>query len=114
MYGHSEIVARRKCAPRNLPRKTAFRLSPEAKFLDAEHWNALALKHLPHYDLPAWDVPTDPEAMGRWLDRLGITLKQYLLATGLRNLMDFVELNPRWPLRAFIGLAIEMRNEGGF
>jgi hypothetical protein len=107
----TEIVARRENVPRKLSGKSAHHSSSATKFCDSIHWDELATKYLSRYDLPAWDVPCGPEAMARWLDRLDIPLKQYLRMTSLRSLEDFITMNPAWPLRAFIGLALEMRNE---
>lgn len=105
----AQIVAQRENAPQKLPRKKQVRAAVATKFCDAAHWDELAAKHLPRYDLPAWSAPCEPEAMRRWLDRLEIPLGQYLRVSGLRGLDEFAALNPRWPLRAFIGLALEMK-----
>ena len=111
-----EIVARHENTPLNLPRNNAVckPIKPiKTEFADSIHWDELAARYLSRYDLPGWDVPCLPDAMEIWLDRLSIPLKDYLRATGLKRLQDCIDLNFDWPLRAFIGLALEMRNEGG-
>lgn len=108
-----QIVAQRENAPQYFPRKTQARAPALPKFCDAEHWDELAAKHLPRYDLPSWDVPCSPEAMERWLDRLDLSERDYLSMTGLKRLDEFIKLNPNWPLRAWIGTVLEIREEEG-
>lgn len=107
------IVARRENAPQDFPRNKAIHPLGERDFRDARYWNELANRLLPRHDQPLWNAPCSPDAMETWLDRLSIPLKDYLRATGLKRLQDFIDLNLHWPLRAFIGLALEMKNEGG-
>lgn len=114
MHTQTEIVSRCEKAPQNFSRKTQVRASAIPKFCDAAYWDELAAKHLSRYDLPHWGVPCDPIAMERWLDRLDIAARDYFYMAGLKSLQEFIDLNPSWPLRAFIGLALEMKNEGGF
>lgn len=106
----TKIVARRENAPQKLPRKTQVRAAVAPKFCDAAHWDELAAERLPRYDLPAWDAPCEPVAMRRWLDRLNVTEAEYMRRTGT-SLADFCELNPEWPLRAWIGTVLEMHEE---
>jgi len=107
MRSQIEIAPRRKNDPSNLSKKTRARATVVPKFCDAAHWDQLAAKYLPRYDLPAWGTPCDPEAMRRWLDRLGLTEHDHLKATAT-SLREFVALNPNWPLRAWIGTALEL------
>lgn len=107
----AEIVARRENVPPKLSGKNAHRVSRVPKiWADADHWDRLAAVYLPRYDLPRWDEPCEPEAMRRWLGRLDMMEKQYIQATNT-GLVAFCELNPTWPLRAFIGTVLEMRSE---
>ncbi|MHB1140668.1 MAG: hypothetical protein ACYC1T_02765 [Sulfuricaulis sp.] len=96
--------------PSNFPRNNSIRGRLAAKFHDSDHWGELAGKYLDRYNLPAADVPCDPTAMARWLDRLDMTEKQYSQATNT-GLADFCALNPTWPLRAWIGLILEFQAE---
>lgn len=105
-----QIVARSKKVPQNFPRKTAVPAALKTKFLDAGHWDELAAKHLPRHDLPAGDAPCSPDEMRRWLDRLNMTEKEYSQATNT-GLADFCALNPAWPLRAWIGIVLELAHE---
>ena len=77
-------------------------------FTDSEHWQELAQKHLISYDLPKWDVPCTVEKMGLWCDRLDLNYEQITNTTH----QEFIELNG-WPLRAFVGLLLEQRDEQG-
>ncbi len=81
-------------------------LRGEADFLDSEHWDGLAAR-LMVYRLPDWDRPSTPEAMRTWLKRLDMKEADYVALTET-SLADFVVLNPAWPLRAWIGLALEI------
>ena len=73
-------------------------------FADIPHWNELAAKQ--RYSLPGWDKPCTVEKMELWLDRLNISKALYKQRTNT-TLEEFIELNPEWPLRAFIGLMME-------
>jgi hypothetical protein len=46
-----------------------------------------------------------------WLRRLGIRRHTYLRVTGERTLSDFGRANPDWPLRAWVGLLLEVLEE---
>jgi hypothetical protein len=46
--------------------------------------------------------------MRRWLDRLDLTERDHLRIAST-SLNDFIDLNPSWPLRAWIGLMLEAR-----
>lgn len=106
--GQSGVAPRRETQPANFPRNSGVRLRGASEFCDAAHWDGLGRRHLGRYNLPDWSAPCDPEAMHRWLDRLDLTERDYerITATGLA---DFIAMNPNWPLRAFIGLTLEMR-----
>lgn len=79
-------------------------------FKDSGYWDELANKHLSSYTLPKWSVTCSVEAMTIWLERLGLE-SDYTRGTNT-SVEDFMFLNPHWPLRAFIGLALEMKDEG--
>lgn len=111
-FEYSEIVSERENHPSYSPRKTRFRTSAAPKFCDAVYWDELAAKHLPRHDLPAWGAPCDPEAMGQWLDRLRLTERDYLKATAT-SLQEFVALNPKWDLRAWLGTVLELVEHEG-
>jgi hypothetical protein len=98
-----------KTHPLNLSGKTAVRLRGRAEFRDAEHWDELALAFLPRYDLPRWDRSCAADELERWLDRLDIPVRAFLALGAYASLADFISLNPAWPLRAAIGLALELR-----
>jgi len=78
-------------------------------FTDAEHWSELAQKYLTRYDLPNWHEPCAVEKMELWCDRLDLDYEQITNTTH----QEFIELNETWPLRAFVGLLLEQRDEQG-
>jgi hypothetical protein len=77
-------------------------------FSDADFWDELAARYVPHDRLPGWDTPCHPAAMRRWLKRLGISKRVWEQTTATR-LEEFIRFNPGWGLRAWIGLALEIR-----
>lgn len=107
----AKIVEGAKRHPSGTAEKTPSALMGRADFADSQYWDQLARLYLPHYDLPRWNIPYTVEQAGRWLERLNISEKDWLRVGGYRDLQDFSSLNPRWPLRAFVGLASELRAE---
>lgn len=78
-------------------------------FEDAGHWADLAKKY--YIRLPIWSTSPTPEKMRFWLRKFRVTEKDYLESTGYKRLENFMELNPDWPLRAWLGLLLEYVNE---
>lgn len=78
-------------------------------FLDDNHWIELARKF--YIRLPRYGIPATDEKKMYWLRKFRVTEKQYLDMTGYEKLSDFNDLNPKWPLRAFVGLLLEYVNE---
>ncbi len=101
------------CAPRTetdplyLRSGSNVSLRGASEFKDAAHWGELAGKHLSRFNLPGWNVPCSPQEMCRWLDRLNLSERDHLTMTAT-SFKDFCQMNPTWPLRAFIGLACEL------
>ncbi len=79
-----------------------------ADFWDYQYWKALAGKHLPRHVLPKPDSPCTVESTERWLHRLDMTPDDYAALTNT-TLAEFIALNPRWPLCAFIGTVMEIK-----
>lgn len=79
--------------------------------LDDEYHEQLSDRLGIHRATPAWSVPCTEADMRLWLKEIGITQEHYLRVTALRSLADFIELNPRWSLRAWIGTVLEMKAE---
>lgn len=75
-------------------------------FLDARYWDDLA-KDLP-YVMPRWNRSCTESDMEVWLHRFDLTKAKYKAMTGL-SLRGFIDRNPTWPLRAFVGLLLEDR-----
>ena len=81
-------------------------------FTDSEIWLELAQKHLTRYDLPKWSEECQIPNMELWLARFDMDEKDYLKLTNT-TLEEFRKLNPDWPLRAFVGLLLELHDERG-
>ena len=79
-------------------------------FSDSEHWLELAQRHLTSYDLPRWHEECSTDKMELWLARFDLDEKDYLKLTNT-TLAEFRKLNPDWPLRAFVGLLLELCDE---
>lgn len=107
----AEIVETDGKHPQKSPDKTAFSLMGRADFGDGQHWKYLASRYLPQYDLPSWSRPFSADEAEKWLQRLELSIPAWLRFGGYRDLADFGAINPTWPLRAFVGLALELRAE---
>ena len=89
-------------------------------FMDDGYWVELA--QAAGVKLPPYGVPCTAGRMSRWLARLGIPTEAYLLWNGADlsgrrqtgKLSDFIVRNPDWPLKAWVGLMLEVRTNGGF
>lgn len=79
-------------------------------FTDSGWWLELADKHLANYTIPDWHETCSRERMIWWLERLDMTEKDYVRLTNT-TLDEFRRLNPDWPLRAFVGLILELYDE---
>lgn len=113
LSGSAPIVLNVKTAPQESSGKTAKSPPLKTDFADASHWDALAAKHLPRYTLPAaWREPATADALALWLDRMDVPVAAFKRMGAYRSLQDALDLNPRWPLRALIGLALEVRGDG--
>jgi len=80
-------------------------------FMDFDHWKGLASKHLGRYTYPDGNQPCSVESMMLWLDRLDLDEDDFLAAGA--KLDEFIELNPTWPIGAWLGLALEIKDEIG-
>jgi len=74
-------------------------------FLDDGYWQELAKDW--KVRLPTWTLPPEPRTMRRWLRRLRVREREYLDACGFDKLDEFIEKNPEWPLRAWVGVLLE-------
>lgn len=80
-----------------------------AEFFDDAEW--LRLCDRTRYILPDWSVSPTRENIRLWLNRLDIREVDYREAMQT-SVADMIELNPTWPLRAFVGLLLEYRFTG--
>ena len=78
-----------------------------SEFTDSQEWDALAKQHLVSYNLPDWSIPCSSANMMLWLDRLNLTEGDYKNIFG-GTVHDFMMMNPTWPLRAWVGLMLEL------
>lgn len=62
--------------------------------------------------LPRWNTRCTPSPMGAWLKKLGISVNQHNEWGGFSTLGEWIDLNPDWPLRAWVGLMLEYRDGG--
>ena len=77
-------------------------------FTDSGYWDELAKRHLSSYNLPNWHEVCSRIEMEKWMNRLDLMDYEKIVNTTLE---EFRELNKDWPLRAFIGLLLEQREE---
>lgn len=110
-HGPTKIVETDEQHPQKSTEKTTSLLMGRVDFGDAQHWDYLASRYLPQYDLPSWSRPFSADEAEKWLERLGLSIRAWLRFGGYRDLADFGAINPAWPLRAFVGLALELRAE---
>ena len=80
-------------------------------FTDSKVWVELAKKYLPEGTrLPRWGTPCTPDGLRYWIKRLRVK-KHWNNALGITDSTEFIELNPKWPLRAAVGLMLELKEE---
>ena len=79
-------------------------------YADMPHWDLLAEKYLSRYPMPDIHTKCNVEGMIQWLDRLDMTEKDYVKVTNT-TLQEFIDMNPAWSLRSFIGLILEQYDE---
>ncbi len=74
-------------------------------YSDDPTWVALAKRF--YIRLPSKARPPTPEKMRYWLRRFRVGEADYLAMTGYKRIENFLELNPDWSLRAWLGLLLE-------
>jgi hypothetical protein len=57
--------------------------------------------------LPLWRFPCTTGGMRKWLKKFDIPVEEYLTANNEKNLKHFNQMNPAWPLRAWVCLQME-------
>ena len=78
-------------------------------WLDAEVWAEMARAR--GIRLPAAFVRPEPHLIRRYLRKLDIKPREFLEWGAYSKLEDFARLNPRWPLRALVGVLLEYAAE---
>lgn len=77
-----------------------------------DYWIKYAKKY--QVRLPHSDTVLTSGKCEFWLKKLGISPAQYKEVSGLKRVRDFVEFNPEWTLRGFVGLLLEGIESGQF
>lgn len=57
--------------------------------------------------LPLWRMPITTGGMRKYLKKLDIQVEDYLSDNNEKTLRHFGNMNPDWPLRAWVGLQLE-------
>jgi hypothetical protein len=78
---------------------------PFHTFLDDGAWMEMAATR--GFLLPRPDTPCTTGGMERWLRKLGLSLDWYQEWTGYSKLSEWIARNPGFPLRSFVGQALE-------
>jgi hypothetical protein len=100
--------SRQRATAASLAARAARASSPlRQDFLDASHWADLASQR--DVRLPIWGTPCATGAMTRWLKRAGLSVAWYRGWSGYQSLQQWIDANPLWPLRAFVGILLEER-----
>lgn len=73
-------------------------------FKDSKHWDMLAKAR--SIRLPRWDEEASGGNIREWMIRLGMSHKYFVGWMGYEP-DAFHGANPQWPLRAWVGLALE-------
>ena len=79
-------------------------------FMDQGLWTSLASSR--HLRLPQWRKGPVPRDMERYLKLLGVSITTYYEYSGTKALREFGQMNPTWPLRAWVGLLLEAQENG--
>jgi hypothetical protein len=77
-------------------------------FADDPMWQERAKAH--GIRLPAWHYGCTVKLMRQRLRRIGLTEAKYREMAGA-DCAHFAAHNPRWPLRAFVGVVLEMLDD---
>jgi len=80
----------------------------EVSFMDSERWTELAKDA--GIRLPQWRTPCTTGKMKWYLGKIGVSLPKYLAYWNEPSLKKFIQMNPEWPLRAWLGIELELVN----
>ena len=103
-----KLICEKSAAARAV--NTAARKSSSLRrdFLDDDLWSDLARKR--KLRLPSWGKPATMSNMRTYLHRTGWSQAQFEEWAGC-SLHHFTALNREWPLRAIIGIVLEVQKE---
>jgi hypothetical protein len=79
-----------------------------SEFSDDLAWQGMMATSKCRYNLPDYGIPCSVADMTLWLERVGVEKADFLATGEYRSLEDFITMNPTWPLRAFVGLLLEL------
>jgi hypothetical protein len=74
-------------------------------FMEDDAWQQLARKH--KVRLPQHGTALTTAGITQWLKKLGISSTEFRTWTGGMGFKQFLEANPIWNLRGFVGLMLE-------
>lgn len=105
------IMAKARAAQQEHRASAKLELMGESDFeaVDRDRWFRLAYDR--RLRLPEWSARVTLRQMESWLHRLGIEGKSYYDWSGYTALAAWPKANPTWPLRAFVGLLLEAKDE---
>lgn len=89
-------------------RKTRVKITPRQRYDDEAYWNKLALEYLGSYALPRWNKEVTATILLLWMERIGVNKTRFQQIFGVSP-TEFCAINSKWPLRAVIGLLLEIR-----
>lgn len=103
--GVGSTVRSQKAAATKAARRARYR----SDFMNDTEWAELAREA--GLRLPQWGTAPTPAAQRKWLLKLGLPQKAYLKWAGMKKFSTWQEYNPDWPLRAWVGLVLEHRDQ---
>jgi len=84
------------------------KISARRRYNDEAYWNKLALEYLGAYALPRWNKEVTEEGILLWMGRIEVNKTKFQQVFGVSP-SEFCAINAKWPLRAVIGLLLEIR-----
>ena len=88
--------------------KPRVKMTPRQRYDDEAFWGKLSLEYLGSYPMPRWNKEATTEGVLLWMNRAEITKTRFKQVFGVSP-SEFCAINPKWPMRAVIGLLLEIR-----
>lgn len=77
-------------------------------YMDSNYWQELASQH--SVRMPIYNQPCTTTWMRKYINRVGVVGSEWLEAVGLTKLQQWINLNPKHTLYAFVGNLLEYKN----